>query len=103
MIVAITEFTLMQPWRLAAFMRFAIPSANQAKNAEGNLHARTNADSWHTHRTISAWTSMEAMQKYMMTGAHMKDGGVKTTNEACTIHSSYNGSFARLGRGNGSA
>ena len=72
MIVAITEFTLMQPWRLAAFMRFAIPSANQAKNAEGNLHARTNADSWHTHRTISAWTSMEAMKKYMMTGAHMK-------------------------------
>ena len=72
MIVAITEFTLKQPWHLAAFMRFAIPSFNQAKSAEGNLFATTGSSSWHTHRTISAWSSMEAMQKYMTTGPHMK-------------------------------
>lgn len=53
------------------FYRHAAPSLTQAKRSDGNLHVAVGTING-VHHTLSAWTSRDALNAFLYSGAHAK-------------------------------
>lgn len=76
--VSVTGLQLKNILQYPRFMRYAVPSAIHARNAEGIVVARTTARNGIQH-TLTVWEDKTFMLQYMRAGAHLQ--AMKVTNQ----------------------
>jgi quinol monooxygenase YgiN len=70
--ISVTRLRLRSVWHLPRFIWLTIPSAKQARMAEGNLGYDALRDAKLAFWTKTAWRDEAAMRAFMVSGAHRK-------------------------------
>lgn len=69
-LVSATRLRVRSPWTLPAFFLHALRSGRQARHAPGSLAVAVLNDRHRTYWTCSVWTDVDAMRRFMGSGAH---------------------------------
>ncbi len=86
MLIVATELHVRNFWRFFPFIRHAIKSNKQARQAPGCMHVWVGNGGWRIGYTLTAWQDQDAMLQYRNTGAH-KEAMKKTKQLASRIRS----------------
>ena len=86
MVIVATELHVRNFWRFFPFIRHAIKSNKQARQAPGCMHVWVGNGGWRIGYTLTAWQDQDAMLQYRNTGAH-KEAMKKTKQLASRIRS----------------
>ena len=84
MLIVATELHVKNFWRFFPFIRLAIRSNKQARQAPGCLHVWVGNGGWRVGYTLTAWQDREVMLAYRNSGAH-KEAMKKTKSVASRI------------------